>query len=267
MRMLPFVAVGSLTACDGTGNWLRGPAAASASAAPLARDTSVVTVRRVWSATPSSGLKIDIQVGSILPDGSGLATTYWETGQPAIFDLASRTYRRFSVNDHLYGAGFAIETAVSRDGSQIAFQWYTRQSLTHLLVVDVATGESRTIMSADSYISPAAWNPAGDSVYVLVWPPLDQDGDVKLVLVPVEGGPPRVVHTLQSRAMPWRAILSPDGQWLLYEHGLSASQAAGSDIYIINVHSGGARPLSGGWTGCTSCSPGNLPRAASAWAS
>jgi Tol biopolymer transport system component len=245
IRILPLLAIVPLTACDGTREWLRGPAAAAAYAAPLASDTSVVTVRRVWSAAPSSGLKIDIQVGSILPDGSGLATTYWETGQPAIFDLASRTYRRFSVNDHLYGAGFAIETAVSRDGSQIAFQWYTGVWPTHLLVVDEATGESRTIMSADSasYFSPATWNPAGDSVYVLVWPPLDQDGAVKLVLVPVDGGPPRVVHSIPSGAAPWRAILSPDGQWLLYEHRLSASQPAGSDIYIINVHGGGARPL------------------------
>jgi hypothetical protein len=171
MRMLPFVAllaVVPLAGCDGTGEWLRGSAAAAAYAAPLASDTSVVTVRRVWSAAPSSGLKIDIQVGSILPDGRGLATTYWETGHPAIFDLTSRTYRRFSVNDHLYGVGFAHEAAVSRDGSQVVFLWYSRQSPTHLLVVDVATGESRTIMSADSasYFSPAAWNPAGDSVYV-----------------------------------------------------------------------------------------------------
>jgi Tol biopolymer transport system component len=246
-RFLLLMAVVALPGCDGNGDWLRGKAAAAAYAAPLVSDTSVVTVRRVWSAAPHSGLKIDIQAGAILPDGSGLAATYWETGHPAIFDLASREYRQFGFNDHSYGKGFAHETAVSRDGSQIVFLWYSRQSPTHLLVVDVATGESRTIMSADSaaasYISPAAWNPAGDSVYVLVWPPLDQDGAVKFVLVPVAGGPPRLVHTIPSRAMLWRVILSPDGQWLLYEHRLSASQPAGSDIYIINVHGGGARPL------------------------
>jgi len=37
--------------------------------------------------------------------------------------------------------------------------------------------------------------------------------------------------------------LAPDGRWLLYNHELSRGQQGRSDIYIIDVQGGGARPL------------------------
>jgi dipeptidyl aminopeptidase/acylaminoacyl peptidase len=66
---------------------------------------------------------------------------------------------------------------------------------------------------------------------------------VKVVLIPIAGGAARLVHTIPSRALPWRASLSSDGRWLLYEHGLSRDYHARSDIYVIDVQGGGARPL------------------------
>ncbi len=241
IRILPLLAMIPLLGCDGAGEWSRGPGAAIAYAAPLASDTSVLTTRRVWSSTGNI-----LGVSSIMPDGAGLATTDWTTGDPAVQDLASKEFRRFRLNEVPH-EGVAIQTVASPDGSQIMFTWYPkRRGEGHLRVVDVATGESRMIMAGDSAtgesLRPLAWSPAGDSVFATI-SQREVRGDVKVVLIPVAGGTPRLVHTF-PREIGWGAYgLSPDGRWLLYRHELSRDQQSQPDIYIIDVQGGGARPL------------------------
>jgi Tol biopolymer transport system component len=247
ISILPLLAVVPLVGCDGTGEWLRGVAVATAYAAPLASDTTVVAVRRVWSAAPTTRPTLSLDLGTIMPDGTGIAATDWETGDPAVFDLASREFRRFRFNDVPYDKGVALQTVASPDGRQIMFLWHPNQSdERHLRVLDVATGESRMIMAGDSATEastwPLAWSPAGDSVFAWV-SSSRRPGDVDVVLVPAAGGTPRLVHTVQ-RDVGWGVPgLSPDGHWLLYNHELARDQQSRSDIYIIDVQGGGARPL------------------------
>jgi Tol biopolymer transport system component len=240
IRILPLLAIVWLPGCDGTGAWLRGQGPAAAYAAPLASDSSVITARRVWSSASGS---IASRFGAIMPDGNSLAAADWFSGQPQIFDLASREFRPLRPDDDSSDGAFAHETVVSPDGSRILFLWKSDE----IRVTEVATGESRTIMTLDSatesYISPVAWSPAADSVFVLAYGPRHQDGPVRVVLIPVAGGTARLVHIIPPKADPWRVILSPDGRWLLYEHVLSRNQHPRADIYIIDVRDGGARPL------------------------
>jgi hypothetical protein len=246
IRFLPLLAMAPLLGCDGPGDWLRGQATATAYAAPLASDTTVVTVRRVWSAAPTPRPTLSLDLSTIMPDGTGLAATDWTTGDPAIFDLATREFRRFRLNDVPYDKGVALQTVVSPDGSQIMFLWQPNQSEGgHLRVLDVATGESRTIMAGDSATEeslwPLAWSPAGDSVFA--WVSSRQPTDVDVVLVPAAGGTPRLVGTIPRAARWGVAGLSSDGRWLLYNHEVSRDQQSRSDIYIVDVQGGSARPL------------------------
>jgi Tol biopolymer transport system component len=246
MRILPLLAVVSLPGCDGTGDWLRGQATATAYAAPLASDTSVVTVRRVLSSL--NGVRIlSLDLSTIMPDGIGLASTV--TGEPVIIDLASKEFRRFRLKDEPFGRGLSLQTVASPDGSKILFVWHHLgpDRWEGLRVIDVATGASRMIMTRDTATEgplwPVAWTPAGDSVFASVQPPRNWDGAVKFVLIPAAGGTSRLVHTFAKSVWRGHVSLSPDGRWLLYEHGLSRHQQTRSDIYIIDVQRGGARPL------------------------
>jgi Tol biopolymer transport system component len=249
MRILPVLATIALAGCDGSGAWLRGQATGTAYAAPLASDTTLVTTRRVWSSSAAiARARISLYPGTIMPNGSGVAAVDWGTGHPAIFDLASREFRRIPFNDNAHDDGLAYLTLPSPDGDRIAFLWYDRHPdrWDEIRVVDVATGVSRTIMTVDtavaSSVDPGAWNPAGDSIFAFVLP-RDEGGDVKVLLIPAAGGTPRLVHTI-PRIFWWtRMSLSPDGRWLLYDHELSRDQHTRSDIYVIDVHGGGARPL------------------------
>jgi Tol biopolymer transport system component len=252
MRILPLLAVVTLAGCDGTGEWLRGQAATTAFAAPLASDTTLITTRRVWSSSgPTRNAPFTPSGGTIMPDGAGMASTDWETGDPAIFDLAGREFRRFRINDEPWDTGHADYRVPSPDGSRLAVEWYSYvEGQMQLRIIDVATGESRTIMTADTAIStsimPGAWTPAGDSVFATIWPRVVQASipDVQLVLIPAAGGAPRLVHApLRNWARPWRMSLSTDGRWLLYDHENSREQQIRSDIYVIDVQGGGARPL------------------------
>ncbi len=249
-HILPLLAMLLLLGCDGTGGWLRGPGTATAYAAPLASDTTVVTTRRVWTSFGSNtGTRFTPSYGAmIMPDGAGMAATDWETGDPAIFDLASKEFRRFRINGEPYDTGLGLETVPSPDGSQLAVAWHSEiEPQVQLRIVDVATGESRTIMTRDSAVAlslqPVAWTLAGDSVFALLLPSFSPGGDVEVLLIPTAGGMPRLVHAIPRTARPYRMSLSHDGRWLLYAHALSRAQESRSDIYIIDVQGGGARPL------------------------
>jgi Tol biopolymer transport system component len=246
IRILPLLAVLPLLGCDGTGESLRGSASGTAYAAPLGSDTSVVTTRRVWSTTGST-TGYFLTLATVMPDGAELATTDWNTGDPAVLDLASREFRRFRFNDVPYDKGVALQTVASPDGSQIMFMWYPNESEGELRVVDVATEESRMIMEGDSATEeslwPLGWTPAGDSVFASMSPPPGPGGDVKVVLIPAAGGTSRLVHTIPQRAALDRMSPSPDGRWLLYAHELSRDRQIRSDIFIIDVQGGGGRPL------------------------
>jgi len=244
--LLPLLATLPLLGCDAAGDWLRATPAATAYAAPLASDTTVVTTRRVWSTTGNL-----LRLATIMPNGAGLATTDWETGDPAVLDLASKELRRFRSNDGPYDTGMALYPIASPDGGQIVLNWMDfleeRESEESLRVVDVATGASRTLLAPDTtdlrwHPQPVAWTPAGDSVFTLMWPSR-RAGDLKIVLIPSSGGTARSVHTIPRHASSGRVSLSPDGRWLLYDHELSRDQQIRSDIYIIDVQGGGARPL------------------------
>jgi Tol biopolymer transport system component len=254
MRILPLLAVAALPGCDGNGDWLRDHAAATAYAAPLASDTTLLTIRRVWTSFgPTRAAPFSPSDGSIMPDGVGLACMDWETGNPAIFNLTSREFRLFRINDAPYSTGHDNYGGIpSPDGSKLAVSWFRyAEAAAELRIVDVATGESRTIMTADlavsGFIVPGAWTPAGDSIFVTVWPkglpPFIPD-DVQLVLISAAGGTPRLVHApLRNFAESRRMSLSPDGRWLLYDHEHSREQQIRSDIHVIDVQGGGARPL------------------------
>ena len=246
MRIVPLLAIMPLLGCDGMADWFRGAPAATAFAAPLASDTTVVTTRRVLASSSPGSSSIDL--ATIMPNGAGLATTDWGTGDPAILDLASREFRRFRSNDNPYDTGAALFTLPSPDGSRLAVNWQNfLDPKWQLRVLEVATGESRTIMAADSAVAgsvwPVAWTLAGDSVLAWISPSRQQDGDIEVVLISAAGGAPRLVHSIPREARPWHMSLSPDGRWLLYDHELSRGQQVRSDIYIIDVQGGGARPL------------------------
>jgi Tol biopolymer transport system component len=241
-RVLPLLAMVWLPGCDGTGAWWRGPAATAAYAAPLASDTVVVTLRRVWS-SPGSGNSL--RGAMIMPDGAGLATTAWDTGDPAILDLATREFRRFRLNNAPYDMGAAMDAVPSPDGSRIAFSWITREGDWQLRAVDVPTGESRLLMTADTASAeslwPVAWTPNGDSVFASIR--RSRAGDMKVLLFPAAGDTPRLVHAIPRDAGLGVPGLSPDGRWLLYNHERWRDQQSRSDIHIIDVQGGGARPL------------------------
>ncbi|MFN2317909.1 MAG: hypothetical protein ABR602_14665 [Gemmatimonadales bacterium] len=249
IRFLPLLAMSPLLGCDGPGDWLRTPGAATAYAAPLASDTSVVTTRRVWSSAADTTVSISLDLGAIMPGGARMAVTDWISGDPAVFDLVSKEVRRFRFNDEPYDTGMAMYTVASTDGRQIVFFWvnWSERDDPYLRVVDVASGESRTLLAPDTTDSgeayPVAWTPAGDSVFALIYPD-ERAGDVRISLIPAAGGTPRLVHTIPRRAFSSGPMsLSPDGRWLLYAHELSRAEQSRSDIYIIDVQGGGARPF------------------------
>jgi len=245
MLVLALLAILPLLGCDALGDRLRGPPAAGAYAIPLATDTTVVTTRRVWSSAHDTTISIGFYSGPLTSDGSWMAVTDGRSGDPAVFDLLSKEIRRFPFNDEPYDEGLAMDVVASPDGSRMAFRWldFLDRDRHLLRVVEIETGESRTLLAPDSsYLKPVAWTPAGDSVFALVWP-IQRAGDAEIVLIPTAGGMARQVNTIPQYASVERMSLSPDGRWLLYTLYHPGAQPRRSDIFTIDLLGGGDRPL------------------------
>jgi Tol biopolymer transport system component len=236
-RLLPLILL-PLWGCGGSGEWWPRPVFAGEAATPLANDTTVVTTRRVWtSAQYSKPLPFDLNAA--MPDGAGMAAVDWMKRDVAIFDFASGTLRPMGIS----GEGVPLNPLPSPDGRHIAYTWLDHQP--SLRLVDVVSGERRTLIMTDSaggaQSFPVAWTPAGDSVFVVEWA---RAAGMKLLLAPVSGGTPRLVHSIpDGSGGDLRFSLSPDGRWLLYEHEDPRAQTPHADIHRINVQGGGASPL------------------------
>ena len=102
---------------------------------PDQRETATLAQARLGSATVANrGASVSLRkvwtgdvLGTVSPDGRYLSYTDWTSGNLAVHDFTTGADRTLTGN----GPGvwpasgeFAEESAISRDGSQVAFTWY-----------------------------------------------------------------------------------------------------------------------------------------------
>jgi Tol biopolymer transport system component len=221
-----------LAGCHDAGSGAR-PAAAQG--APDAGMT--VELRRVWSGPEVSLL------GRPSADGRWYSTTDWETGDLAVRDLVNGTTRRVT------SAGwpdFAEFTAISPDGSRIAYAWFTDGAY-ELRVINVDGTGVRTMYRNDAemiWTWPHGWSQDGRTVLATLsfaWASTDSTPateDSRLAMIPADGGDPRWVRSF-GRHVPEHAEISPDGQWIAFD--LPTGDGPGTrDIHVMPASGGDA---------------------------
>lgn len=193
---------------------------ADAAARAASGDTSLTTTRRLLS---------DVSATDVLPDGRHILLVDVLSGDVAVRDLATGGLRRLTHNPAPWTPGEAYQPKASRDGQRVAYAWLDIQSgAMDLRVVDIGGGEPKTILASATAVFPADWSPDGKSLLASRWL---QDLTQQIVLVPVDGGPVRVLKTLDWRD-PQGLGFSPDGRFIAYSHPPQDSTRNG-DIYFL----------------------------------
>ena len=196
------------------------------------------STRRVWS-----GPEVEIE-GTVSPDGRLLTFVDWETGDLAVRDLASGTNRRLTHTDEKHPwTEFAMFSKWSRDGRRIAYQWYGKDDILELRVLDLEDSSVRTIHRNKSPYDWALafdWSPDGRHVLAAIF--LDatptQARENRAGLISVQDGSFEAVGAhyqtlISSFALPQGFAFSPDGRFIVYDALRSEEETGNRDIFII----------------------------------
>ncbi len=173
--------------------------------------------------------------GTISPDGRYVSYTDWKSGNMAFRDLVKGTDVPVT-NTGTWKAGaaeFAETAAFSRDGRQVAYQWFEgKTSRFELRMTDVSgNGAPRHVFHSEEFgwVAPHDWSPDGKWIAVGLEP---ENSDARTFegikpgqraavgLVGVQDGSLRLLKTTEwlSQENGFRNIrFSPDGKLLAYD--------------------------------------------------
>jgi Tol biopolymer transport system component len=190
-----------------------------------------ITLRKVWE---DAGREVD---GSPSPDGRYFSCTDRETGDLALQDLVTGQNRRLTKNGSWEGE-FAEASVISGDGQQIAYAWYNEENGYELRVSGIDGSNARVIYSAknpDFYLVPLQWTLDDKQVLAALQRELQRNSrETEIALIPVGGGPLRVLKTLAR--YPGHASISPDRRFLVYDAPERAD--AERDVFLLSLEGG-----------------------------
>jgi Tol biopolymer transport system component len=212
--------------------------AAAKTAAPEFR------LRLVWA---KEGLDAE---GSVTPDGRYLSFVDYETGDLAVRDLVSGTDRRLTnkgtweQSDEMAGA-----SKWSRDGRRIAYQWYDKDGVLELRVLDLKDSSIRTIhrWTDQDWAEAFDWSPDGRHVlaafFVAATPAQGKETGVGLIAA--EDGSIRRLKGRFENSMDYasRFLLSPDGKFMAYDAPPDVEGTGSHDIFLLSLDDQAEWPL------------------------
>lgn len=197
---------------------------------PPAIPSTAMTTRQLWA-----GPAVDT-TGTPSPDGRFLSFVDWETGDLALRDLTTGQNRRLtSKGTWADSADFAETSAISPDGRQIAYGWYTNGRY-ELRVSTIEATKPRTLVASPdvAYVQVGGWTGDGSKVLVALG---HENGGHELVLVSVSDGAVQSLKRFADWRWPDRATVSPDGRLVAYE--LANAEPGGTrDIFLVDVARG-----------------------------
>ena len=157
-------------------------------------------------------------------------------GGAFVQDLASGAERRWRPADEMGEA--AVGPRISRDGTQVAYEWCTAFQQCELRVRPLnpgSTGASRPLLrhpDPDVRLRPADWSPDGQSILV---ERSQADGTREIGIVALQGGSFRALIPVNWRGS--TAFFSPDGRAFAFD--VPASDAEWQrDIFVFAVDGG-----------------------------
>src|SRR4030042_1113880 len=176
--------------------------------------------------------------GGPSPDGSLISCVAWNTGDLALYEVASGTKRRVTAKGSGEGSGdWAEESIFSPNGKSIAYNWYNlKDGRYDLRTINIdGTGQKILYGGKDvNYAWPCGWTPDGKHILTIV---INNEKLSRIALISASDGPARTITEFKSGA-PGKLSLSSDGQWIAFDYPNEVpwrTSSEKSDIYLLAV--------------------------------
>ena len=205
---------------------------------PSEKNEGGMTLRKIWSG------EIDI-TAKISPDGRFIARTDWTTGDLSILDIATGKTRNLTdKGPWTKSPEFALTTAWSPDGKQIAYGWMRGQNEVEVRLVSLDNPVPRTVFKVDhpeiEAPFPVDWTPDGKAILInieKVKGPRWYGAGGKIGLLSVADGSMRILKDLGTpdnwQGGTFLLKFSPDGRWIAYS--FQTGDPPNCDIFLLSV--------------------------------
>jgi Tol biopolymer transport system component len=178
--------------------------------------------------------------GRISPDGKFLAFVNWATGNLSIRELPSGRIKALTASPE-GSRDFAEGMAISPDGKSILYTWWNDKRVAfEIRLIGRDGGQPRVLFEIDEkatgYASPVGWTRDRRNVVLL-----SQHKTVDVVVVPLDGGAPRLVKSFEEMTAPMFR-LSPTADVVAFDME-SVKDKRERDVFLLSLKDGAVSPL------------------------
>ncbi len=203
----------------------------------------VMTNKKIWDDSET------YLGGAPSPDGKYLSYVDWETGDLAIYEIATEKKRRLTNKESWDKSDEnAFMSRWSPDSKQIVYSWYNGNGYCDLRIVGLDGSIPRILYSNEEvkWTYPYDWSPDGKQILAYFDRKDGTDWIGQIVLVSTTDGSERILKTTNitetGPSGPENMCFSPDGHYIVYDF----PQQAGSpdrDIFLLSSDGSRAIPL------------------------
>ncbi|MBM3767160.1 MAG: hypothetical protein FJW32_17360 [Acidobacteria bacterium] len=171
------------------------------------------------------------------PSRDGKFISIVEKGDLTVREFATGASKRLTAAPP---KEFAYFSAISRDSKSVAYAWFNSEGFYELRSIQLdGTGQKTLFKNAEAgFVQPCAWTPDNKQVLTLFF---RKDNVSQIALVPVDGGAPRVLKSL-NWVYPKRMDISPDGEWLVYD-SFAPGSTSERTIYLLKLDGSAEKQL------------------------
>jgi Tol biopolymer transport system component len=211
---------------------------AQSSEIEINKEPEGIAIKQLW-ASP----EVDI-MGEPSPDGKYLSYVDWETGDLAIYELATGEKRRLTNKGSWNESDeFALSSRWAPDGKQVVYEWYNGNDYCDLRIVGLNSSKTQILYSNEevNFTNPHDWSPDGKQI-LAYFERKDKAGWIcQIVLISTANSSIRVLKTFNG-GWPENMCFSPDGRYILYDFP-PKEDAPERDIFLLPTDGSREIPL------------------------
>ena len=198
----------------------------------------VMTTKKIWV-----GPDTDLE-GSPSPDGKYLSYVDWDTGDLAVYEIATGKKRRVTNKGTWDESNeFALMSRWSPDGKQIVYAWCDGDSSCDLRIIGIDGSKSRILYNNKemNWAHPHDWSRDGKQILVYFERNDGTGWITQIAVVSAVDGTVRVLKTFNG-SWPENMCFSPDGRYIVYDFP-QKTDSPERDIFMISSDGTSEIPL------------------------
>jgi Tol biopolymer transport system component len=184
-----------------------------------------INVRLVMEGTDPDALRM---MGAPSPDGRYVSFTDWDTGNLAVYEIATKKKWPLTGKKDWKDKGWSENSRWSPDGKKIAYSWWIDDNKNDLRIVGLDGSEPRILTKSYPWIICSDWSPDGKYILAKIYSML---GGKRISLISVADGSIKTVR--KGKKGDGNMRFSPDGKYITFD--FLSKEGSDSDIYLLSV--------------------------------